>query len=59
MGELIDMVWNLKRCESIIHDHDCDLRVTMVGLMDLQDSDGMTKNIGMMSTHLVDSVPIL
>ena len=29
MGALIDM--ERKGCESIIHDHDCDVWVTMVG----------------------------
>ena len=37
MGGLIDMEW--KGCESIIHDHDCDLWVTMVGWVDVLDSD--------------------
>ena len=34
---LIDMEW--KGCESIIHDHDCDLWVTMVGWVDVPYSD--------------------
>ena len=34
-GELIDMEW--KGCESIIHDHECDLWVTMVGWVDVVD----------------------
>ena len=34
---LIDM--ERKGCESIIHDHDCDLWVTMVGWVDLPYSD--------------------
>ena len=34
---LIDM--ERKGCESIIHDHDCDLRVTMVGWVDVPYSD--------------------
>ena len=37
MGALIDM--ERKGCESIIHDHDCDLWVTMVGWVDVQYSD--------------------
>ena len=36
-GGLIDM--EQKGCESIIHDHDCDLWVTMVGWMDVPYSD--------------------
>ena len=28
-----------KRCESIIHDHECDLYVTMVGWVDVANSD--------------------
>ena len=35
--ELIDMEW--KGYESIIHDHDCDLWVTMVGRVDVPYSD--------------------
>ena len=34
---LIDM--ERKGCESIIHDHDCDLWVTMVGWVDVPYSD--------------------
>ena len=37
MGGLIDI--ERKGCESIIHDHDCDLWVTMVGWVDVPDSD--------------------
>ena len=37
MGALIDM--ERKGCESIIHDHDCDLWVTMVGWVDVPYSD--------------------
>ena len=36
-GGLIDIEWN--GCESIIHDHDCDLRVTMVGWVDVPFSE--------------------
>ena len=35
MGGLIDM----ERCESIIHDHDCDFWVTMMGCVDVPDSN--------------------
>ena len=34
---LIDM--ERKGCESIVHDHDCDLGVTMVGWVDVPYSD--------------------
>ena len=37
MGGLIDMERN--GCELIIHDHDSDLWVTMVGWVDVPDSD--------------------
>ena len=37
MGALIDM--ERKGCELIIHDHDRDLWVTMVGWMDVLESD--------------------
>ena len=37
MGGVIDMDW--KGCESIIHDHDCDLWVTMVGWVDVPYGD--------------------
>ena len=37
MGGLIDMEW--KRCELIIHDHDCDLCLTLVGWVDVPYSD--------------------
>ena len=37
VGALIDM--ERKGCESIIHDHDCDLWVTMVGWWDVPYSD--------------------
>ena len=33
----MDMEW--KRCESMIHDHECDLRVTMDGWVDVPYSD--------------------
>ena len=37
MEALFDM--ERKGCESIIHDHDCDLWVTMVGWVDVPYSD--------------------
>ena len=37
VGALIDT--ERKGCEWIIHDHDCDLWVTMVGWMDVPYSD--------------------
>ena len=37
MGGLIDMEW--KGCELIIHDHDCDLCLTLVGWVDVPYSD--------------------
>ena len=37
VGVLIDT--ERKDCESIIHDHDCDLWVTMVGWVDVPCSD--------------------
>ena len=37
MGGLIDM--ERKGCESIIHDHDCDLWVAMVGWVDARDNN--------------------
>ena len=37
MGGLIEM--EQKGCESIIHDHDCDVWVTLVGWVDVPYSD--------------------
>ena len=37
MGAVIDT--ERKSCDSIIHDHDCDLWVTMVGWVDVPCSD--------------------
>ena len=37
MGWLVDM--ERKGCESSIHDHDIDFYVTMVGCVDVPDSD--------------------
>ena len=48
MGRLIDIEQN--GCESIIHDHDRYLWVTMVGWVDVT---GVTSNVSMPSTYLV------
>ena len=45
-----------KGCESSIHDHDIDFGVTMVGWLDIPDSDRVTSEVGMPSTYLVDFV---
>ena len=42
-----------KRCQWIIHEHGIDLCVAMVGWVDASDSDRMTSNVGVSSTHLV------
>ena len=52
MGGLIGM--KQKGCESIIHDNDVDLLVTKVRCWDLLDSDWVTSDVGVLSSHLVD-----
>ena len=51
MGGLIDLVQ--KVCESIIHDHDCDLWVTILGRVDVPDSERVTSDVAVPSTYLV------
>ena len=51
MGGLIDLVQ--KGCESIIHDHNCDLWVTIVGGVDVPDSERVTSDVAVPSTYLV------
>ena len=40
-------------CELIIHDHDCDLRITMAGWVDVPHSDWVTSDVGVLSAYLV------
>ena len=49
MGRPFDMEW--KGNELIIHDHDCDLWVTMLGVGGCMDC--VTSDVGVQSTHLV------
>ena len=51
MGGLIDT--EQKGYESIIHDHDRDLCITMVGWVDVPDSDWVTLDVGVLFTYLV------
>ena len=43
-----------KGCESVIHDHDCDLLVIKIRYKDLPDSDRVTSDVGVSSIRLVD-----
>ena len=51
VGALIDM--ERKSCESIIHDHDCDLWVTMVGGWMYSIVTGVNSDFALPSTYLV------
>ena len=51
MGALIDM--EQKGCDLIIHDHDHDLWVTMLGGWLYQTVTGVTSDVGVPSTYLV------
>ena len=51
MGGLIDT--EQKGYESIIRDHDRDLCITMVGWVDVLDSDRVTLDVGVLFTYLV------
>ena len=52
MGGTIDI--EQKGWESVIHDHDHDLFVNMVRCKDLPDSDRVTSDVDVTSTHLAE-----
>ena len=54
VGVLIDT--ERKGCESITHDHDCDLWVTMVGRWMYRIVTGVHSDVSVSSTYLVDVV---
>ena len=56
MGGPIDMVQ--KGYELSIHDHDINYCVTMVGWVDVPGSEGVTSDVGMLSTYIFIHDPI-
>ena len=57
MGRLIDM--ERKRCESTFHGHDLDLRVTMVGRVNLPNSEWGGRRVVDISSSVYKFIRIL